>query len=192
MFPLLIPVLTAAIAPIAVLSAAGVARNATRYAAKLGALQKAHDANYAALDSFRQAFVDATDSVQRYTFHVPFQDRLRTRGSSREQFDQIAPWYEPAVLSVQKLRALRHTVLLSDMTSALYMDADDVFQSVLSAERQTTASDPSLARVADEPDPLTRCIEALGADQRALLEAYPIDVPRRRKNARNQVSRTEP
>lgn len=189
MFPLLIPVLTAAIAAIAVLSAAGVARNATRYAAKLGALQKAHDANYVALESFRQAFVESTELVERYTFHVPFQDRLRTRGSSREQFDQIAPWYEPAVLSVQKLRALRHTVLLSDTTSALYLDADDVFQNVLSAERQIAASDPSLAGVADEPDPLTRCIEALGADQRALLEAYPIDVPRRRKNGQRRISR---
>ncbi|OZF25981.1 hypothetical protein [Rhodococcus sp. 14-2483-1-2] len=188
MVPLLIPVLTAAIAAIAVLSAAGVARNATRYAARLGALQKAHDANYAALESFRQAFIESTNLVQRYTFHVPFQDRLRTRGSTREQFDQNAPWYEPALLSVQKLRALSHTVLLSDTTNALYKNADDVFRNVLSAERQTTATDPWLAAMADQPDPLTRCIEALGADQRALLEAYPVDVPRRRKNDQQRIS----
>ncbi|WP_032385477.1 hypothetical protein [Rhodococcoides fascians] len=182
MVPLLIPVLTAAIAAIAVLSAARVTRNATRYAATLGALQKAHDANYAALESFRQAFVEATELVQRYTLHVPYQDRPRAHGSTREQFDRTAPWYEPAVLSVQKLRAQSHTVLLSDTTNALYKNADDVFQNVLSAERQRTATDPWFAALADEPDPLTRCIEALGADQRTLLEAYPTDVPRRRKN----------
>jgi hypothetical protein len=189
----LIPVLTAAIAAIAVLSAAGVTRNATRYAAKLGALQKAHDANYAALDSFRQAFIESTDLVQRYTFHVKFQDRLRTHGSTREQFDQNAPWYEPAVLSVQKLRALSHTVLLSETTNAVYQEADEVFRNVVSAERQNaTESDPWIAAMADHPNALTRCIEALGADQRALLEAYPIDVPRRRKNDQRRISRGSP
>jgi hypothetical protein len=179
MSPLLIPVLTAVIAAIAVLSAARVTRNATRYAARLGALQKAHDANYAALDSFRQALIESDNLVQRYTFHVPFQDRLRPR-VTREHFEKIAPWYEPAALSVQKLDALSHTVLLSGTTNALYKEAYEVFRDVLSAERQTTGSDPWIAAMAKHPNALTRCIEALGVDQRTMLKGYPVDVPRRR------------
>ena len=190
---LLIPVLTAAIAAIAVLSAARVTRNATRYAATLGALQKAHDANYAALETFRQAFLESTDLVQRYTNHVSFPDRLRTRGETREHFEEIAPWYEPALLSVQKLRALSHTVLLSDTTDAIYKEADDVFRDVLSAERQDVAeSDPWTAALAKQPDAITRCIEALGVDLRALLDSYPIDVPRRRRIDHRRTSRSTP
>ncbi|GCE45085.1 hypothetical protein Rhow_001112 [Rhodococcus wratislaviensis] len=55
-----------------------------------------------------------------------------------------------------------------------------------------TESDPWIAALADHPNTLTRCIEALGADQRALLDSYPIDVPRRRAIDRRRVTRKEP
>ena len=160
---------------LAVILAALVARNATRYAANLQAAQRAHDAQLDHLDEVGSAVLEALTAVQSYVLTThEWKDEQKARVVFEVRLGKLLKTKTPAlialsradflaggliwdVLRVQCERALRR---LKDVVDGPWEVADLVWDTAVS----------------ENPNIFTVATEAIYEQRRSLLADYPVRI----------------
>lgn len=166
-----IPIGNAIFAGILGLIAAHVGKNATQYAANLQAAQRRRDVEIAQLREAQEHLMRAAIACQSFTWHVDKPARLRTKVSEKD-WDLMLPHLEPAVHAAQRLRALAPTLPTESLRNA-YIEVEELIMAVGSGSDDDDLPDPWGEATNNQPDPITRAIQATADEIRRLYDTYP-------------------
>ncbi len=171
----MIPILTAIIGAVVVMTGAFVARNATHYAAELQAVQRRRDAELQDLLEFRDALVEALHAMGEYLFvlrHMPL-----PREPAFERLSEESPGLErrmshliPLVGKRERLRNLAIGLLWEDLREAT-RPLDNLIQ-LLRDDKVVEA----LALHEANPNMTDELVHLIGERRRQLVVEYPTSV----------------
>jgi hypothetical protein len=171
------PIITAFVGAVVVLAGAVVARNATRYAAKLDAAQRRRDAELVHLREFRDALVDALTYVSVYRYAL---SRVAQDISEQDRFDEAMRLLEDTggrsafrIEVTESLERLRNLAL-----GLLSEELREAFGPLGALLTEIDSPHEAAIRIDDDPDVLDAFAVALAAHHRHLLQSYPV-VPER-------------
>lgn len=162
-------VILAVVALIGGLIAAEIGRRATRYAADLDAQQASRQIQVAMLTDFIDTVLDTAKAVQSYVFGVPA-DQRRQRIHT-DHWTDVQTLFEPALVSVQKARALSKSLLWDDIMRA-YAVCDDFFFKLIRGTDEESEYMLWGELLYEQEDPVTVVIELAAARRRELLAAF--------------------
>ena len=172
----MIPVLTAVIGAVVVITGAFVARNATHYAAELQAVQRRRDAELQDLLEFRDALVDALHTLGEYLFVL--RHMVLPHEPAFERFSDTSPDLQtrmkhllPLIGKRERLRSLAIGLLWEDLREAT-RPVDELIQ-LLRDDKVVEA----FAVHEANPEMTDRLVHLIGERRRQLVESYPTSVP---------------
>ncbi|WP_145977640.1 hypothetical protein [Rhodococcus sp. BS-15] len=172
----LIPVGAAMIAFGGAYIGARVNRGATRYSARLQALQRMRDTEIDILREYGDALLEATIQVQSYTFAVPQEERVQNTISA-ENWPERRAAVEPALLAVQRAEFLAAGLPWPNVVAAHKAAHELLMAALVPTGDGRDAWDEGID---EDENVLVKALDAVSAERRRLLENYPVDVPKNR------------
>lgn len=171
------PAWIALTAILAGLIAAGVAWNATRYAAKLQAAQKAQDVKMTSLEKASDAISDALAELLVYSFKVPGKERRMEAGPEGDR-DRILTLKTPPLSAIQRAEFATGALIWEDLRT----QCENVLEQMKTAVKPPNVDgvDPYDEFVGQKPNPAVAVATALRERRRLLIQEYPVNL---KKNA---------
>ena len=171
---------------LAVVTAAFVTRGATKFSARLAALQRVRDAELVVLNEFGEALIGAYIAVQSYTLAVPADVRTKTEFTV-EEWHRDRPLIEPSLVAVQRAEYLAAALPWPDLVAS-HKNAHDLLMSTVA--QSTDGKDTWSEALDEEPNVLMKAMHDVADKRRDLLSTYPVDAPKAGLSARLLGKRT--
>lgn len=143
--------------------------------ALLAAAQRRRDAEITQLRDAQNDLLDAASAVQSFAWYVDKETRLRTTISEEDWYEN-REFFESAVVAAGRLRAIAPS-LPTDELHEKYMAVQRLIMDVVSGSDGDNPKDAWHEDLEQQPDTITRAINATASEIKRLYETYPSELP---------------
>ncbi|MGB3896318.1 MAG: hypothetical protein WA942_18980 [Mycolicibacter sinensis] len=119
--------------------------------------------------------MDAASAVQSFAWYVDKETRLRTTISEEDWYEN-REFFESAVVAAGRLRAIAPS-LPTDELHEKYMAVQRLIMDVVSGSDGDNPKDAWHEDLEQQPDTITRAINATASEIKRLYETYPSELP---------------
>lgn len=156
---------------------ARISRSTSMETALLAAAQRRRDAEIAQLRDAQEDLLDAATAVQSVAWYVEKETRLRTLISNEEWY-QNREFFERAVVAAGRLRAVALAMPTDDLRDK-YIAVQQLIMDVVGGSDDEHPRDAWFEDVEQQPDTITRAINATAAEIKRLYDTYPSELQSR-------------
>lgn len=153
---------------------AHLSRTTSQETALLAAKQRCRDAEISQLRDAQDDLLEAATAVQSFAWYVKKDTRLRTKISEEEWYEN-RDFFERATVAAGRLRAVA-LAMATDELRDRYIAVQQLIMDVLSGDDGENPRDAWEQDLENQPDTITRAINATGDEIKRLYDTYPAEL----------------